>query len=87
MKIHYHKNFIKSYKRRILHNVLLDKKFQERLKLFINDQTNSTLRDHALKGKKSNCRAFSITGDIRVIYEEAGDGVLLLNIGTHNQVY
>ncbi|MBI2049604.1 type II toxin-antitoxin system mRNA interferase toxin, RelE/StbE family [Candidatus Roizmanbacteria bacterium] len=87
MKIHYHKDFIKSYRKRILRNVSLDKRFKERLKLFIENNQSSILKDHVLKGRKLGYRAFSITGDIRVIYEEVDDGVLLLDIGTHNQVY
>lgn len=87
MNINYHKNFLKSYKKRILPNSSLDKKFKERLKLFIEDKSNSILKDHSLKGKKSEYRAFSITGDIRAVYEKVSDGILLHDIGTHNQVY
>lgn len=76
MKVNYHKSFIKSYRKRILHNASLDRKFKERLKLFIQNNKSPLLKDHALKGKKLGHRAFSIAGDI-----------LLLDIGTHNQVY
>ena len=68
-------------------NPSLNSKFKERLKLFTKDSTNQILKDHSLKGEKSNYRAFSITGDIRVIYEKVSDGILLHDIGTHNQVY
>lgn len=87
MKVNYHKNFVKSYEKRILHNASLDRKFKERLKLFIEDSQTSILKDHALKGAKIKYRAFSITGDVRVIYEKVNNGILLLDIGTHNQVY
>lgn len=87
MNINYHKNFLKSYKKRILPSPSLDKKFKERLKLFIEDKSNSILKDHALKGRKSEYRAFSITGDIRAVYEKVNGGILLHDIGTHNQVY
>lgn len=87
MRIHYHKNFIKSYKKRISTNSSLASKFKERLDLFIKDQANPILKDHALKGKKFSYRAFSITGDIRVIYEKVDGDILLCDIGSHNQVY
>lgn len=87
MNINYHKNFLKSYKKRILPNSSLDKKFKERLKLFLEDKSNSILKDHALKGKKSKYRAFSITGDTRAVYEKVSGGILFHDIGTHNQVY
>lgn len=87
MNVHYHNNFIKSYEKRILHNVVLDSKFKDRLKLFIENSQTSILKDHALKGAKLNYRSFSVTGDVRVIYEKVNDGILLHDIGTHNQVY
>lgn len=87
MNINYHKNFLKSYKKRILPNSSLDKKFKERLKLFIEDKNNPVLKDHALKGRKSKYRAFSIAGDMRAVYEKVSGGILLHDIGTHNQVY
>lgn len=68
-------------------NSSLDKKFKERLKLFIENKSNSILKDHALKGIRSEYRAFSITGDIRVVYEKVSGGILFHDIGTHNQVY
>lgn len=87
MKIKHHKNFVKSYRKRILNNSALDKKFKERLKLFIEDKQNSLLKDHGLLGGKFGRRSFSVSGDIRVIYEEIGEVVVLHDIGTHNQVY
>ena len=87
MKVHYHNNFIKSYKKRILYSVVLDNKFKERLKMFIENSQSPVLKDHVLKDTKIGYRAFSITGDIRVIYEKVDDGILLHDIGTHNQDY
>ncbi|MDO8570218.1 MAG: type II toxin-antitoxin system mRNA interferase toxin, RelE/StbE family [Candidatus Daviesbacteria bacterium] len=87
MNVHYHKNFLKHFKLRIKHHPQMVTKFQTRLKLFINDSTNPILKDHQLIGPKSYRRAFSITGDIRVIYQKVEDGVLLMDIGSHNQVY
>ena len=43
--------------------------------------------DHALTDKLAGKRAFSITGEIRAIYVELDDCIVLLDIGTHNQVY
>lgn len=87
MKIHYHKNFLKSYGKRIASQPNLVKRFKERLELFTKDPENPVLRDRPLKGEKSKYRSFAITGDIRVIYEIVFDGILLHDIGTHNQVY
>lgn len=48
---------------------------------------DSILHNHKLAGDKSGFWAFSITGDVRVVYLKEGDDVLLYDIGSHNQVY
>lgn len=63
-----HRIFDKHYEKRILTDPQLDAKFQERLKLFINDPKNPILNDHPLTGKKKEFRSFSVTGNTRVIY-------------------
>ncbi|MCL5784441.1 MAG: type II toxin-antitoxin system mRNA interferase toxin, RelE/StbE family [Patescibacteria group bacterium] len=87
MKISYHKNFLKHYQTRILPNSKLIAQFKQRLELFLKNPQDPLLKDHLLIGNKSSYRAFSITGDIRVIYQTTKDGVLLYDIGSHNQVY
>ncbi len=53
------------------------------------DRTNPALHDHALKGKMKSLRAFSAAHDLRIIYREEGGFVtiVLIDTGTHNQVY
>lgn len=52
-------------------------------------RTDPALRDHALKGTLKGLRAFSAGFDLRVIYREEGGfiTVILVDVGTHNQVY
>jgi len=88
IKIQYSKRFKKNFCKRIPENSLLEKKYTKRLNLFIQDPSNKILNNHKLVGKLTNYHAFSITGDIRVIYfQESKETVLFLDIGTHNQVY
>lgn len=87
MKVYYHKNFWKDYRQRVIKNVKLEAKFKQRLLLFLEDKNNPLLKDHILVGSKLGYRSFSVTGDCRVIYEETSEGILLHNIGSHNQVY
>lgn len=63
-----HKIFVKHFKARILHKKSLVSKFETRLKMFLENSKNSVLRDHQLTGKMKNFRAFSVAGNIRVIY-------------------
>lgn len=69
-------------------NKKLQRIFVERLKLFESDRSNSKLKDHELSGSMKGFRAFSITEDIRVIYQdEDRNTVKFYDVGSHNQVY
>lgn len=87
MKIQYHREFLKNYNKRIAPYPKLEKNFKEQLDKFLKDPKDPSLRDHKLIGKKKNFRAFSITGDIRVVYAIVDGIVWLYSIGSHNQVY
>lgn len=87
MKIYFTKDFKKSYKKRIQSNLNLVRKFEERYDLFVADSSDIALKDHALAGKLQDHRAFSVTGDIRVIYYTHEKIIYFVDIGTHNQVY
>lgn len=81
MNIEYHKNFIKNFKKRFGNKPKIKKQYNERLQLFIDNPK------HPLRGERLTLRAFSITGDVRVVYTQLGRRVIFLDIGTHNQVY
>ncbi len=87
MQIKYHKEFVKNYKKRIIPYPKLVSQFKKQLTKFIQNTTDPALKDHKLIGKKFGFRAFSITGDIRVVYKLEDDEIWLYDIGSHNQVY
>jgi len=87
MKVEFKDAFIKAFRKRFSHDADLRKKFQERLTLFSLNSANPMLRDHPLKGSRSNFRSFSISGNIRVVYIIVDDIAYFIDIGTHNQVY
>ena len=81
------RHFEKSYAKRILRDTKLSKQFDERYALFVEGVRDNPLCDHALTGSMKGKRSFSVGDDIRVIYLEAPEAYLFLDIGTHNQVY
>lgn len=88
MEIKFHPRFKKAYKTRIAQNQKLVHQTEERIALFKSNRKNSTLKDHSLSGAKRGLRAFSITGDIRIVYIPISEEeVIFIDIGTHNQVY
>lgn len=87
MKVEFTHEFIKIYKKRFKHTAQMQKKFDNRVKLFSENYQNPQLKDYQLTGKLQGFRSFSITGDIRVIYYINDETVYFVDIGTHNQVY
>jgi len=88
MKILYQDNFKKSYKRRFLHNKKLTKAIYLKINQFSIDPNNPQLKTHTLLGSKKGFYSFSVTGDIRIIfYYDQDNNAVLVDIGTHNQVY
>jgi addiction module RelE/StbE family toxin len=87
MKIKYHKDFLKNYKKRIKPYPKLVAQFTKQLNKFIKNSKETSLKDHKLIGKKKNFRAFSVTGDIRIVYIIINNEIWLYDIGSHNQVY
>lgn len=86
MKIKYHKHFEKRFKKlspSLKENVIAA------IEKFTEDPFDKTLKNHQLTGKLKGKRAFSVTGSVRVIFEECDDYVLviMLDVGTHAQVY
>ncbi|MEY4570506.1 MAG: hypothetical protein RLZZ398_1945 [Verrucomicrobiota bacterium] len=86
MKITTHKRFDKAF-------VKLTSEQRSAVKqaiaAFESNRLDQNLRDHALKGKMKRLRAFSAGWDLRVIYREEGAfiTIILLDAGSHNQVY
>lgn len=82
-----HRMFEKHFKKRIAPHSKLVKQFEERFELFVSGKRGYPLEDHPLTGKLTGKRAFSVAGDIRVIYDEQVGAIVFLDIGSHNQVY
>lgn len=87
MDIKKHVNFKKQYKK--LSDI--DKnRVDQALEKFIENPTHPSLRNHALKGKDyEGLRSIDAAFDLRIIFFEEGDYkiVILLQVGTHSQLY
>lgn len=85
MKIVFHRNFEKRYKK-LSDN--LKRKVKEKNILFEKDPYDPVLNNHALKGKYLGYRSFNITGNIRIIYKFLEKDIALFSeIGTHSELY
>ncbi|MFA5996016.1 MAG: hypothetical protein WCW27_04970 [Patescibacteria group bacterium] len=86
MNIQYHKHFEKRFAKL---SPKLKQKVISAIKKFSTNPHDVRLHNHVLVGRLAGLRAFSVTGYIRVVFEEHDNYILviILDVGTHNQVY
>ena len=84
--IRYSKSFKNSYQACKRHIPHFSQKFQTALELFSQDR--SVVGDHLLvKRSLKGLKAFAVTDDTRVVYQETKDFILLIRVGSHQEVY
>lgn len=85
MQVYFTERFRKKFKKL---PAKIQAQFERRLNVFIKNSSDPFLKVHPLKGSLMGYRAFSVTGDYRVIYQiMSKESVKLIDIGTHSQVY
>lgn len=86
MKLDFHKRFEKQLTKL---SPRLQNKVEATTRRFMKDPHDPRLRNHSLKGSMQGLRAVSVTGDVRIVFEEYNNykTVKFLKIGTHSQVY
>jgi len=63
-------------------------KFEEKLTLFCEEPYHPSLKMHSLSGNLKDYSSLSITYEYRLIFQFISeDKVLLIDIGTHDEVY
>lgn len=84
MNIRLHKKFRKGY-----NNLTSSqkKKFKERRNLFLQDEFNPVLNNHALTGGYKGYRSINVSGDLRVIFRREKDSVLFAALDKHSNLY
>lgn len=84
MKIYLHRKFYKGYAKL---SPKLQKKFKERRNLFLLDEFNVILNNHALTGRWSGYRSINITGDMRAVFKRSTDSAIFVAIDSHSNLY
>jgi len=85
MKIRFHKNFGKQYKKLKKKD---QEKIKERLELFLENPFNPQLNNHPLKGKYTDYRSINITGDLRDIYKYINnEECIFVVVSSHSNLY
>ncbi len=88
IKLVWDEKFIKiSRKWKKKHPELIEK-FENKLSLFVDTPFHQSLKTHLLSGNLKEYWALSITYEQRLVFQFlADDKVLLIDIGTHDEVY
>ncbi|MGM0760693.1 MAG: type II toxin-antitoxin system YafQ family toxin [Thermodesulfobacteriota bacterium] len=88
IEIVWDQGFKRSYRKRISRHPQLHKQFHSKMALFIEDPFAPQLKTHKLSGKLKGLWAFSIDDNYRVLFEFLNQNkVLLIDFGTHDEVY
>ena len=85
-------SFKRAFKTIIKRKPELKQKIENKLRLLANNPFEPSLRTHKLKGKLSNSWSCSVEYDCRIIFDfvknsNLEEEILLIDIGTHDEVY
>ena len=92
-KLIWGKTFIRAFNRTIKKYPMLSKDIEETLKVLVEETFAPQLETHKLKGKLSGSWACSVGYDLRIVFnfikseKQKEDNILLVEIGTHDEVY
>ncbi|MCP4429045.1 MAG: type II toxin-antitoxin system mRNA interferase toxin, RelE/StbE family [Chloroflexi bacterium] len=87
------KAFVRAYKRLSRQNPHLRHRVEHSLQQLVEDPFHPTLHSHKLKGKLTGSWACTVAYDYRILFEfvenpDSGEEeILLLTMGTHDEVY
>lgn len=84
MEVKFHKNFKKKFKKL---PVKIQEQFYEHLELFFQNKFDKTLNNHSVDKAFPNCNSINVSGDYRAIFEDQGNLVIFITIGTHSELY
>ena len=86
-------SFVRAYRRTVKKNRRLKEAIEATLRVLAEEPFAPRLATHKLKGKLSGSWACTVAYDTRIVFdfvkdeEGADEAILLLEIGTHREVY
>lgn len=91
-KLVWSKTFLRAFKKLAERHPHIQEDIEQTLRILVQDPFDARLRTHKLKGKLDGVWACSVGYDLRLIFEfvkgaEQKDDILLIEIGSHEEVY
>ncbi len=87
MKIYLSSSYVSSFRKLTKNNLPLKLKIKSKISLFKEYPRHPGLKLHKLEGGLHDKWSFSVTGEIRILLMYEADGVMLVKIGKHKDVY
>ncbi len=88
IEIAFSSSFKRTFKQRIAGNVGRENTFRTKIESFSNNPFEPSLKTHKLSGRLKDYWSFSVEYDLRIIfYFSDKQKVVLIDIGTHKEVY
>lgn len=80
-------NYERSFKKVLKRHPNLKSKVQSKLAIFAQNRNHPSLKLHKLTGELKKDWSIFLDDDLRLIFIYVPDGILLLDIGKHEEVY
>jgi len=87
MRIFLSKNFLKKYKKITQRNTKLKGKISKTIFILKMNPTYPSLKLHRLKGRMVDDWSIVVEGNLGIIFTYIDEGVLLVDLGKHEEVY
>lgn len=81
------KPFLKTLNRLSKKNSELRSTFKDTLEKLIEDPFTPSLKTHKLKGRLKDFFACTISFDLRLVFKIEKDAIVLIDVGSHDEVY
>ena len=87
MNMYPSKEFLRAYKKIGKRKSGIKEKIKFKIKLLEINPLHPSLKLHKLKGKQRDNWSISIEEDMRLVFTYVPDGIILIAIGKHEEVY
>ncbi len=87
MKVYSSPKYDRALKKVLRKNPHIELKIKNKLELYKTNPEHPSLRLHKLTGNQKENWAISVEEDVRLIFSYIPDGIYLLAIGKHEEVY
>ena len=87
MRIFLSSSYIRAYKKKTRKNSHKAAIIKEKIEVFQTNPTNPIFNLHKLKDEKQDVWSFSVEQNLRILFIYIPEGVLFIDIGTHDEVY